>query len=482
MRQLLSNHDLKLLTLLEKLNKNRGKNSLKKLSSSLTIPIRTISTYIQEFNGYNLPIYISSDNRGVRLIIPKEHSFRYIYSVIFKNSLELSVLQQIFLAENMSLDELAEKNFVSTSTVKRAISRIKPVLKKEGIIISGSNLSITGDEEKIRQFLNYFYDEKYFNLEFLTKEQEHYLHILVHDLFHQRGIKIYKNQVNKYIRWIYLNSIRIKYNHRISLKNYRFSSSKLLSDEVFVNSFHSLFGIPLTLEIINDMFYQLNNYYYYHSYNQIEKMLAQSSELKHQVQTIKTNLHNISIDLRIDLPDSTKQMLTLDFMNILQFRNSRTFILYNRREIFLEHLSTKYPHIKDYLSSYVVNLMAPDASQSEVNELIYILITHWYELYNRLHKIEHCIDIYIFVDTDLEHALFIKKELENHCRYNIKCHLMMDDEPITIPDTAILVTSVAATPKTIKNVICFSDYFSDRNWYDLNNQIRKITMEKETGA
>ncbi|GEK38237.1 helix-turn-helix domain-containing protein [Enterococcus thailandicus] len=478
MKKLLSSHDLKLLTLLEELNRNRQTTSLKELSQTLAIPIRTLSTYIQEFNGYQLPIYISSDNRGVHLIIPKEHSFRYVYSIILKHSLEFSILQQIFLNENLTLEELAEKNFVSLSTVKRAITRIKPLLKREDILISNNNAAIEGEEEKIRQFFNYFYDEKYFNLEFLTTEQRQCLHALVQDLFQQRGIKIYKNQVSKYIRWMYLNAVRIKYGHRITPKKNRFKTSSLLSDKTFIHQFEHLFQIPLTLETINDLLYQLNNYYLYYSYGQVETMAEQSIEVTEKMQTIKTNLQTISQDLGIRLPESTEQMLILDFINILQFKSPRTFLLYDRRATFLEHLSIKYPHLKDYLSAYVINLLAPAAPQSEINELIYILLTHWYELYNCLHKIEQCIAIYIFVDTDLEHALFIKKELESHCRYHINCHLMMDDELIMIPDEAILVTSIADTPQCIKNVICFSDYFSERNWYDLNNQIKQLTTQK----
>lgn len=464
--------------MLEELNKNRQKSSLAELSENLKIPIRTISNYIQEFNNYNLSIYIISNNRGVQLVIPKETSFRYIYSIIFQKSLELSLLEQIFLTENLTLNELADLNFVSLSTVKRAISRIKLVLKNEGISLSTSNVSITGDEEKVRQLLNYFYDEKYIDLEFLTPEKEQCLHTIVQNIFREKRIKIYKNQVNKYIRWIYLNSVRIKNHHRVSVKNYRFNPSQLLSNNSFLNEFEFLFGIPLTIETINDMLYQLNNNYYYHSYDQIKKMTAQSKELKDKVTTIKNILQNISKDLEINLSSSTEQMLTLDFINILQFKNYRTFILYNRREVFLEHLSTKYLHIKQYLSTYIVDLLGFNSSQSEINELIYILITHWYELYNYLHKIEKCIDIYIFTDTDLEHALFIKKELENHCRYNIKCHLLMDDEPFNISNSSILVTNLAMSDKNIKNVISFSDYFSDRNWYDLNNQIRKLSIEK----
>lgn len=474
MRNLLSNHELKLLTLLEELNKTRENTSLRELSKTLNIPIRTISTYIQEFNAYKIPIQITSDNRGVRLIIPKEHSFRYVYSLFYRQNLELSILQQIFLNEQLTLDELAEKNFVSVSTIKRAIWRIKPILKKEGMILSLSDLSIDGEEEKIRQFFNYYYDEKYIDLEFLMDDQEQILHKLVTHLFNERGIKIYRNQVTKYIRWMYLNSIRIKNNHQVQLKKHTFTSSELLFDATVIDEFELLFEIPLNLETINDMLYHLNNNYYFYSYSQIQKIADKSTELKKVISNIQKNLREISVDLGIDLPSSTENMLVLDLVNLLQFRDSRTFILYNRRAVFLKHLGMKYPGVINYLSSYILNLSSVKLSNSGISELLYILLTHWYELYDYLHKIGKSTDVYILVDTDLEHALFIKKELEKYCRYNIRCKLWVDDETIEIDNQSVLVTSIASTPETVKNVICFSDYFSDRNWNDFNSMINKL--------
>lgn len=97
MKFLLSNHDLKMMTFLEELNRNRSNISIRNLSIKLNIPIRTISSYIIEFNDYNLDTKIISTNRGITLEIPNNKSFRCVYKEIYNRSLELSIIQQIFL-------------------------------------------------------------------------------------------------------------------------------------------------------------------------------------------------------------------------------------------------------------------------------------------------------------------------------------------------------------------------------------------------
>ena len=478
MRNILSIHDAKMLSLLEELNRSRQPTSLESLHKKLSMPTRTIYNYIQEFNDYNLPVLVKSGKQGVNLYIPRDSSFRCVYKAIYENSLELTLFQQLFLTENLSLKTVADNNFTSLSTVKRAFSKIKKILAYEGIVISTSRKTIGGDEENVRQLLHFFYAEKYANLEFLSEEQQACLHHLIQSLFQEQGKKLYINQINRYMRWLYINLTRIKYHHFVELTDRKFTYCNLLTDISYLKQFKFLFNIDLTLDVINDVFYQLNNNYYFYSYQQMMMILSHSIDEMNKFNKIKGILQNISFELETPLKKSTKEMLILDFINILKFKNTRTFVLYDRRERFVSNLSAKYPHIIDYLTPYLAQLPDKPLPDIEMNELIYILITHWYELYNHLPKIESRITIYILVDTDIEHALFIKKDLEKYCLYNIECRLLMDDNIPTIDDNAILVTTMTNATHVAKNIICFSEFFSNRNWEDLNQLIGSLLSVK----
>jgi len=477
MRYLLSSHDLKMLIFLEELNRKRSRVSIKCLSSALNIPIRTISAYIQEFNDYNLKITISSSNRGIQLEIPINTSFRCIHEEIYKRSLELSMIQQLFLSGGQTTEELANTLFVSSSTIKRSIARVNHVLRSDNLSISSNKNILSGNEKKIRQLLGFFYVEKYANLEFLNDEEAYILRTLITQLFQELGVKIYKNQLAKYMRWMYINAYRLRFGHRVQLKMIKFTTCSLIKDEAFCKKFYLLFGIPLNLININDMLYPVNNKFYFYSYNQMSKRLNYDLTIKKTFSLVEKTLENIARKLSVSLPDSTKEMLLLDLMNVLHLRNYCTFILYNRREIFFFHLTEKYPNVYNFFIPYLNRISENPLSIDEQNELLYILLTHWYELYARLPKIEKCVSIYIHVDTDLEHALFIKKEIEQHCRHNIKCHIMMDTEEYLIENTSILVTTLTKTDEYIQHVICFSEYFSDRNWQDLNLILKQIVSK-----
>jgi len=477
MKFLLSNHDLKMMTFLEELNRNRSNISIRNLSIKLNIPIRTISSYIIEFNDYNLDTKIISTNRGITLEIPNNKSFRCVYKEIYNRSLELSIIQQIFFDGGQSSEDLSDAFFTSLSTIKRSINRVNRILKPDNLSITSGKNILSGNEKKIRQFLSCFYGEKYSDLEFLTGEEAYTLRTLVIKLFQELGVKIYRNQITKYMRWMYINSIRIKYGHRVQLKMTKFNSCSLIENKEFCKQFYFLFGIPLNLENINDMLYPVNNNLYFYSNNQMFKRLECDPVLQNTYLRIEQVLEDIAVKLDICLPISTKEMLLRDFMNVLNLRNYYTFILYNRREIFLKHLSAKYPAVRNFFTPYLLKLSETPLSVDEQQELLYILLTHWYELYDQLSKIEKCVNVYIHVDTDLEHALFIKKEIQQYCRYNIKCHVMMDAEELIIEKSSILVTTLTNVDDYIHNVICFSDYFSDRNWKNLNFLIQKIASE-----
>lgn len=474
MRSILSSHDMKILLFLEELNKKRSRVSISQLSDTLKIPIRTLSSYIQEFNDYGLSIKISSSNRGIQLKIPSNTSFRCIYQEIYKRSLELSIIQQLFLSGGQTIDELSDTFFVSSSTIKRSISRVNNILKPDNISISSNQNILSGNEKKIRQFLSFFYLEKYADLEFLNDDEAHILSTLITNLFQELGVKIYKNQLSKYMRWMYINSFRLKFGHRVPLKMTKFTNCSLLNEQTFCKNFYLLFEIPLNISNINDMLFPVNNNLYFYSYNQMSQKMKYNTLIEKELFLIEKTLETIAEELNISLPNSTKEMLLLDLMNVLHLRNYCTFLLYNRREIFFYHLAEKYPHVYSFFIPYLSKIAETPLSNDEKNELLYILLTHWYELYDQLPKIEKCVSIYIHVDTDLEHALFIKKEIEQYCRYNIKCHIMMDTDDYLIENTSILVTTLTKTEEYIQNVICFSDYFSDRNWYDLNLVLEQI--------
>ena len=402
-----------------------------------------------------------------------------MYHIIYANSLELNLLEQIFLQENHTLDTLAHQNFVSFSTIKRTLHRIKKVLASEGIKVRTTPLSLIGNEAQIRQLFNFIFIEKYVALEFLTETEIAILNQLVTQIFQARGMSLYYNQTNKYIRWIYLNVKRLSQGHSVSLKEQKFSVLKTEAFEKTSTLFQDEFGIPLSNTTLNDMFYQLNNNYYFYSYSQLVDISSLEPNLDQLFRRVNQCIHNIASELNIKLETSREQALVLDFVNILQMKESRSYVLYDRRKIFIRHLTENFPHIQRYLAHHLNQLSDTTLSTGGLNELTYILLTHWYELYDQLSKIEDCIQVFIRVDTDIEHAIFIKQDIEKYCRYNIRCQILMQNSSTEVPEDALLLTTLSLAPENVKHCICFSEYFTNQDWLSLYQQLNAILSEKK---
>ena len=477
MSSLLSNHDQRMLDLLEKLNTVQDRILLSELSEDLNIPLRSLSTYIQEFNKYNSQIQISTSKQGAKLLIDKNESFRKVYKIIYENSLELTILDQLYREEFKTLEDIAEHNFISLSTAKRIFSKLKTILKKDKISLVATPLSIGGSEHKVREFFSYFYEEKFPNLEFITADQMSLLTPLINELFSERNITLPLNQINKYSRWMYLNAIRIKNNHRIKSDKFTFKTCSLSLDTNFSLNFRDNFGIDLTIENINDLLYHLNNHFYYLTYEKLTTEVTKSTEIRFLFDNTRNILHLMATTFNLPLSNGIENDLTLDIFNLITLKHTRNFILYDRKQSFCRNLFFHYPQIKLLLIPYIIQLLDDDFLSSDIHELVYILVTHWPGLFEHMTQYNKEVDIFIQVDTDLEHAFFIKKELESSCRYNIHCHVSMNLDYDRLSNRSILLTTLPPIDSHLPGyLVCFTDFLSAQNWMDINSIIRKIII------
>ncbi|MFK5281247.1 helix-turn-helix domain-containing protein, partial [Lacticaseibacillus paracasei] len=96
----------------------------------------------------------------------------YIYASIYKQSAHFLIIENICIHQYATLAVLAEKLFISQSTLKRKIAVINQTLKKYGFWIDTKSVDIVGDERKIRFFYYCYLLEKYDVLDLVAPEQE----------------------------------------------------------------------------------------------------------------------------------------------------------------------------------------------------------------------------------------------------------------------------------------------------------------------
>ena len=477
MRELLSYRDLRHLRLVEILNLQREMIQLKEISKMLDVPIRTIHSDIRNLNYYIAPFFILTTSAGVILEIPENYSIRYIYKKILENSLEFRLLQYVFLNEEKTIKELSKEFFISESTIKRLIKRINKILIKENIEISTSPVNMTGNERKITQFMSSYYNELYFQFDFVSVEERKLIEKLVQSVFDDEKIELHFNQLKKYTTWIYVNLVRMKNGHYADVVTNRFANASVLEDEDFCQKFSQVFTVELNEGNLNRILYARSRAGFISSYQELVKVNYDNKKQAELTKNVETVLNKITADLCIPFTSDARESLLLDIVNLINVRGYITFILYDKREYFLKRLSDNYRHVRELVQSYIDRLVVPPFDNIEINELTYILLTHLPDLFDRLRYIEKKVVIAILVDSDLEHAYFIKKELDSYSRFNIETKILMgfDLEQVhALTKKQILVTNIPGITNVACRVLCFADYFSSRNWSQLNEQITCI--------
>lgn len=134
---------------------------------------RTIQKDIGEMNAYLAPARIeTSIKRGIRLVLPHNLNSFFLYSTIIKQSANFLILEEIFMHQHEKLNDLAEKLFISESTLKRKIIKINTVLADENFQIDTQHMDLVGDETKITWFFFCYLIEKYSILDGVLAETD----------------------------------------------------------------------------------------------------------------------------------------------------------------------------------------------------------------------------------------------------------------------------------------------------------------------
>lgn len=134
--------------------------SIDELSKKTGFERRTIETYINDLTHDYIQFNTTNSNLQFTISTDKRISIRYqlyedFYSFILflvSQSFSIRLLSRLFLGEVVSTTEYISEHFISSSTLKRRIAKIRPVLKRYKIelITKKGNLFLNGDEQQIR--------------------------------------------------------------------------------------------------------------------------------------------------------------------------------------------------------------------------------------------------------------------------------------------------------------------------------------------
>lgn len=491
MREILSRRDLRHLVLLEFLVKNKQNwRMLRDISESLKIPIRTIHSDISEINMYIRPLYIKASSSGVKIFMPPNYSERYIYKKILEESLEFKIIEHIFMSEKVTLESLSEKLYISDSTVKRTIKDINKVVEKAGFSISGKPLTFIGNERKLIHFMNFYFKERYmFQNEYMSAEQIELINKLITKILDEEKKEAYFPNFKRISIWVYLVCVRLRSHRSIPIVNPKQTFPiKILDDMDFCDKFYNALGVQLSDETIKQLFYVYSSENYSFNTEELHQMIQKCAAQKSLYHEIKSSINTLSDQLDIPLNRNTEDKLLLDMMNTINFKvtsSSSSYVLHDRRGYFLSDLSVYYDQLRVLIRNSLMENITIDIAENEWNELTYILLTHWSELYHKIRFIELPVKVYLLVDTDIEHGQLIKNELEAYSRYHINVENIVNWSPeqmYALEDDSILITNIPDIPELSCYTLCFGEFLCNRDWHEFSRMTDIILAKRKTNG
>ncbi|OTP06984.1 hypothetical protein A5844_002690 [Enterococcus sp. 10A9_DIV0425] len=212
-----------------------------RLAEQLEITKKTLLTDVLFFNHTYSPASIEIDQYQIAtLSLPYDVNLEDLIKQILSQSTNVQILQAIFI-EELSLANLANKLFLSETSIRRIIANINNYFEEKNFpmtILISAKLQITGNEDYIRQFFCSLFREQY-----TPQKLPHFQQIFeVLQRYYKKqrqpvSISTYKLVLNSY--YLYTSIIRVGQGH---LAPYN-SANKTEKDCLFFHLFkeHTVF-------------------------------------------------------------------------------------------------------------------------------------------------------------------------------------------------------------------------------------------------
>lgn len=481
MRKLLDKLHLKQLELIEYLGYKTY--SMDEIMSKFHYHVQTVNVYVFEINRIIAPIEIKIDeNKQLSIYYPENYSIEYIYSRFIYESTEFNLLENIFFDETKSIDEWAEKLFLTNSTLRRLVKRMNEELEKESIYIKGKKLAIIGNEGKIAHYMTRLFLEKYVDGEVpFDSKQLKAVNVLLKyyakynkDILNLKDVEIIKNH-------ILISIIRTKNKHYIYEEEMTIDKLKtrLVKSRIANSLFSKLFGVDLDNQLIYRLTYIINSGEYLSSYKDLEDNVTNKEEISQKVYKIEGIVNKIQNEF--GLPVKNKENLVFSLYSEYAMQYGKNYILYDITKEFTISLEKLYPETVIKLKELLLPLCLTEETW-EISQYIYIVVTHCESFVKTIRTREDKIKIALFSTYDIEYQEFLKEEILLNFSYHFEIDILKEYPIKKIgekkPDCDIIITNMSGLSYDGLVTLCFPIFPQMENWENLYRAYGKVLNKK----
>lgn len=446
------------------------------LCEILEITINTLEVIIEDFNRLFYPIKLESRNHSVTLKIPDYLSYDYFISRLLTTSLEYQILESIFFDNTYTYDQLAEKLFVSKSSLVRAIKYINIEILRFDFFIDTKPLKIIGNERNIRFFFITYFKDKYglSNLPFNTHEMDTIkkFYMIGTNL---NGLTQSAQDQNNFLLFCVVALTRERFGFSKTTKRAKPSTFLLNSTLEFIQN------IPNFIKGKNKQFLDKN------FSSQIFSLFLQEGFLKPNFLSKKYQMNLfkevkiiefidlIRVELGLSIEKEKKFLLSQNIYEILfgylSFPSEFDF-LDDTYSNFYEYHSFPLPDLKNKIKNFYLQCFGQEKS-IYFPFVLFTTYTSWPFFLDQLQLKRETVKLIIYIDFDPNFGEYIKSKILTIFNGNYEVTIKTEIENLSIPKTTdLLITNVYSGinfPK--EKIVCISHFITDK---DIEMIIKKI--------
>lgn len=421
MRHLLNQTENRQLLLAEILQDKDDWITLSELSKILDCSVRVLKDDLAHFKNNFTELAIETSNNGIRLNKINNTGLKSFYQHILHHSTAYNLLEIIFLEEHISVVDLIERLYVSSSTIYRLIDQINEVLEERNFKIETNPCRIVGSESDIRYFFYNFFHEKYSGLEWpYPNLDENGL-----DLFLNFFIKFTHMDADFAYYNIFktvsaVNLIRYKQGHFVNISNIHVNFDEIIPDLTVYQETFSYFEETNQVKVDNMLIQQIFTPYiseeFSLNYERLIEKTKTQQKLSAEVAFLDDMLEDLSKTHQLSL--NNKETVLLNIMNAayLEYKEPRSgYILHNHNLEFASKIESEFPFFYKNLYQATKNyrqLIGKPLIDDGIFFMMYTIFIFWEDLLPELRRKFDKIKILVISDQHVSHSKTIKDIIE----------------------------------------------------------------------
>lgn len=202
------------------------------LAGELKVTPKTVQKDLTELKSFTLKdqILLEESKVGVQLSPDSKNLPLSIFQQLTEQSLSFTLLDTLFTEKSITLEELEERYFISETTLKRHLTKLRRILKKHRLTIKMHPVRFESTEANIRYFfMHYFYASKCWRNSYRpSSEHKESVAFLAQKLSDELGITLLFER-EKLTYWVMVQDTRMR-------NNFMFQDEKLVANQKYLSS------------------------------------------------------------------------------------------------------------------------------------------------------------------------------------------------------------------------------------------------------